>query len=42
MPGTLQDFAQAVHDVSSIDRDAEQGFRGGTQAVDTPIFKEMF
>jgi uncharacterized protein (TIGR02284 family) len=42
MPGTLQDFAQAVHDVISINRDAEQGFRGAAQAVDTPVFKEMF
>jgi uncharacterized protein (TIGR02284 family) len=42
MPGTLQDFAQAVHDVISANRDAEQGFRGAAQAVNTPTIKEMF
>ena len=42
MPGTLQDFAQAVHDVISTCRDAEQGFRGAAQAVNDPTMKEMF
>ncbi len=42
MPGTLQDFAQAVHDVISVNRDAEQGFRGAAQAVNSPALKEMF
>jgi uncharacterized protein (TIGR02284 family) len=42
MPGTLQDYAQAVHDVISINRDAEQGFRGAAQAVADPATKEMF
>lgn len=42
MPGTLQDYAQAVHDVISINRDAEQGFRGAAQAVADPAIKEMF
>ncbi len=42
MPGTLQDYAQAVHDVISICRDAEQGFRGAAQAVNAPAMKEMF
>src|ERR1700733_1381367 len=42
MPGTLQDYAQAVHDVISICRDAEQGFRGAAQAVNAPTIKEMF
>lgn len=42
MPGTLQDYAQAVHDVISTCRDAEQGFRGAAQAVNTPTIKEMF
>lgn len=42
MPGTLQDYAQAVHDVISINRDAEQGFRGAAQAVNDPAIREMF
>ncbi|HTW65443.1 MAG TPA: PA2169 family four-helix-bundle protein [Bryobacteraceae bacterium] len=42
MPGTLQDYAQAVHDVISVCRDAEQGFRGAAQAVNTPVIKQMF
>jgi uncharacterized protein (TIGR02284 family) len=42
MPGTLQDYAQAVHDVISTCRDAEQGFRGAAQAVNAPTMKEMF
>lgn len=42
MPGTLQDYAQAVHDVISINRDAEQGFRGAAQAVNDPALKLMF
>jgi|SRR5580692_4910560 uncharacterized protein (TIGR02284 family) len=42
MPGTLQDFAQAVHNVISSCRDAEQGFRGAAQAVKDPAMKEMF
>ena len=42
MPGTLQDFAQAVHNVISICRDAEQGFRGAAQAANEPTMKEMF
>lgn len=42
MPGTLQDFAQAVHDVISINRDAEQGFRGAAHAVTDPTIKELF
>lgn len=42
MPGTLQDYAQAVHDVISINRDAEQGFRGAAQAVNDPAVKQMF
>ena len=42
MPGTLQDYAQAVHDVISSCRDAEQGFRGAAQAVNDPAMKEMF
>jgi uncharacterized protein (TIGR02284 family) len=42
MPGTLQDYAQAVHDVISVCRDAEQGFRGAAQAVSAPAMKEMF
>jgi uncharacterized protein (TIGR02284 family) len=42
MPGTLQDFAQAVHNVISSCRDAEQGFRGAAQAVKDPAIKEMF
>jgi uncharacterized protein (TIGR02284 family) len=42
MPGTLQDYAQAVHDVISINRDAEQGFRGAAHAVNDPEIKLMF
>src|SRR3984957_4012379 len=42
MPGTLQDFAQAVHNVISTCRDAEQGFRGAAQAVNEPATKEIF
>lgn len=42
MPGTLQDFAQAVHDVISTCRDAEQGFRGAAEAAKDPAMKEMF
>jgi uncharacterized protein (TIGR02284 family) len=42
MPGTLQDYAQAVHDVISVCRDGEQGFRGAAQAVKAPTIKEMF
>jgi uncharacterized protein (TIGR02284 family) len=42
MPGTLQDYAQAVHDVISTCRDAEQGFRGAAQAVNARTMKEMF
>jgi uncharacterized protein (TIGR02284 family) len=42
MPGTLQDYAQAVHDVISINRDAEQGYRGAAHAVNDPAMKEMF
>jgi uncharacterized protein (TIGR02284 family) len=42
MPGTLQDFAQAVDNVISSCRDAEQGFRGAAQAVKDPAMKEMF
>ncbi len=42
MPGTLQDFAQAVDNVISSCRDAEQGFRGAAQAVKDPAIKEMF
>jgi uncharacterized protein (TIGR02284 family) len=42
MPGTLQDFAQAVHDVITTNRDAEQGFRGAAQAANDPTMKEMF
>ncbi len=33
MPGTLQDYALAVHDVITVCRDGEQGFRGAAQAV---------
>jgi uncharacterized protein (TIGR02284 family) len=42
MPGTLQDYAQAVHDVIIVCRDGEQGFRGAAQAVKAPAMKEMF
>jgi uncharacterized protein (TIGR02284 family) len=42
MPGTLQDYAQAVHNVISICRDAEQGFRGAAHAVNDPAMKDMF
>jgi uncharacterized protein (TIGR02284 family) len=42
MPGTLQDYAQAVHDVIAINRDAEQGFRGAAHAVADSAMKEMF
>lgn len=42
MPGTLQDYAQAVHDVITINRDAEQGFRGAAHAVNDSALKEMF
>ena len=42
MPGTLQDFAQAVHDVISVNRDAEQGFRGAAHAVNLPSLKDVF
>jgi uncharacterized protein (TIGR02284 family) len=42
MPGTLQDYAQAVHDVITVNRDAEQGFRGAANAVNDPAMKEMF
>jgi uncharacterized protein (TIGR02284 family) len=42
MPGTLQDYAQAVHDVISVCRDGEQGFRGAAQSVNAPKIKEMF
>src|SRR5271156_2393653 len=42
MPGTLQDYAQAVHDVITVCRDGEQGFRGAAQAVNAPAIKEMF
>jgi uncharacterized protein (TIGR02284 family) len=42
MPGTLQDYAQAVHDVISVCRDGEQGFRGAAQAVNAPAIKQKF
>ncbi len=42
MPGTLQDYAQAVHDVIAINRDAEQGYRGAAHAVNDSAMKEMF
>lgn len=42
MPGTLQDYAQAVHDVISVCRDGEQGYRGAAQAVNDPTMKQMF
>jgi uncharacterized protein (TIGR02284 family) len=42
MPGTLQDYAQAVHDVITICRDGEQGFRGAAHAVNDTAMKEMF
>ena len=42
MPGTLQDYAQAVHDVITVCRDGEQGFRGAAQAVKAPTIREMF
>jgi uncharacterized protein (TIGR02284 family) len=42
MPGTLQDYAQAVHDVISINRDAEQGYRGAAHAVNDSELKSMF
>lgn len=42
MPGTLQDYAQAVHDVITVCRDGEQGFRGAAQAIKAPTMKEMF
>jgi uncharacterized protein (TIGR02284 family) len=42
MPGTLQDYAQAVHDVITVCRDGEQGFLGAAQAVNAPEIKEMF
>ena len=42
MPGTLQDYAQAVHDVITINRDAEQGFRGAAHAVNDSTLKDMF
>jgi uncharacterized protein (TIGR02284 family) len=42
MPGTLQDYAQAVHEIISLCRDAEQGYRGAAQAVKAPAIKEMF
>jgi uncharacterized protein (TIGR02284 family) len=42
MPGTLQDFPQAVHDVISTCRDAEQGFRGAAHTVNDPAMKEIF
>jgi uncharacterized protein (TIGR02284 family) len=42
MPGTLQDYAQAVHDVITVCRDGEQGFRAAAQAVNAPAVKEMF
>jgi uncharacterized protein (TIGR02284 family) len=42
MPGTLQDYATAVHDVITVCRDGEQGFRGAAQAVKTPAIKELF
>jgi uncharacterized protein (TIGR02284 family) len=42
MPGTLQDYAEAVHDVISVCRDGEQGYRGAAQAVNDPTMKEMF
>jgi uncharacterized protein (TIGR02284 family) len=42
MPGTLQDYAQAVHDVISTNRDAEQGYRGAAQAVNDSAMKALF
>jgi uncharacterized protein (TIGR02284 family) len=42
MPGTLQDYALAVHDVITVCRDGEQGFRGAAQAVNAPTMKEVF
>jgi uncharacterized protein (TIGR02284 family) len=42
MPGTLQDYAQAVHDVIATNRDAEQGFRGAAHAVNDSAMKELF
>jgi uncharacterized protein (TIGR02284 family) len=42
MPGTLQDYATAVHDVITVCRDGEQGFRGAAQAVKEPAIKELF
>jgi len=42
MPGTLQDYAQAVHDVITVCRDGEQGFRGAAQAVNAPAIKQKF
>jgi uncharacterized protein (TIGR02284 family) len=42
MPGTLLEYGQAVHDVISVCRDGEQGFRGAAHAVKTSTVKEMF
>jgi len=42
MPGTLQDYAQSVHDVITTNRDAEQGFRGAAHAVNDSAMKELF
>ncbi len=42
MPGTLQDYALAVHDVITVCRDGEQGFRGAAQAVKSATIREMF
>jgi len=42
MAGTLQEYAQAVHDIISVNRDAEQGFRGAANAARDPAMKQMF
>jgi uncharacterized protein (TIGR02284 family) len=42
MRGTLEDYAAAVNHVLSVNRDAEQGFRGAANAAREPALKEMF
>ena len=42
MPETLHNFAGAIENLISINRDAEQGFRAAADAVTDPAMKRMF
>jgi len=42
MPETLHNFAAAIENLISINRDAEQGFRAAADAAVDPAMKRMF